>query len=209
MACWTTFMLYGAYFLFLCDNSHNRLNYDICFCQVSLKDLYKIYFYSNRIFLQLGIELTTYSLPQNPLMEEEKWQVLKDYVWSAFADQVAPALVQTIFYFLDNWHLCFCGMKFLLSYYSFISNFRATVQWQGYNYGLVPAVAISAFDTKIVNLCKSINNREKNDPALSLALDLDVAKSFVHLYSPVDIFWSGKINPFYGETKENLLNWTP
>jgi len=55
-----------------------------------------------------------------------------------------------------------------------------------------------------------INEQQrKNWSCIELALVLDVAKSCGHLYSPVDIFWSGKRDPFYGETKEKLLNWTP
>ena len=60
---------------------------------------------------------------------------------------------------------------------------RAAVQREGENYGLVLASIISAFDTKIVNSCKSINNRAEMDPALSLALVLNAAKSCSQLLS--------------------------
>lgn len=48
--------------------------------------------------MQLGIEQSN-SLPKKPLTEEEKCQVLKDRVSTAFADQVAPTLIMTIFLF--------------------------------------------------------------------------------------------------------------
>lgn len=124
-------------------------------------------------------------LPKKPLTEEEKWQALKDRLSTAFADQ------------------------FLLSYCPFIAHFRAAVQRQDDNYALVPAAVISAFDTKISTLCKSINSRTEMDPALSLALVLNAAKSCSDLLSPADSFWIGKRDPFSLETKEKLLNWDP
>lgn len=131
---------------------------------------------------KLGIEL---SLPKTPQTAEEKCQALKDRVYTVFADQ------------------------FLLSYCPFIAHFRAAVQREGDNYGLVPASVISTLDTKIVNLCKSINSRAEMDPALSLALVLNAAKSCSHLLSPADSFWIGKRDSFSFETKEKLLNWSP
>lgn len=47
------------------------------------------------------------------------------------------------------------------------------------------------------------------DPALSLALVLNAAKSCSHLLSPADSFWIGKRDSFSFETKEKLLNWSP
>ncbi|KAH9288303.1 hypothetical protein KI387_032420 [Taxus chinensis] len=115
------------------------------------------------------------------LTEEEKWQALKDRLCTTFSE------------------------KFLLSNCPLVAHFTAAVQRKGVNYGKVPAAVLSAYDNKIVSLCKSINKNSGKDLALSLQLVLRAAKSCSLLDSPSDSLWIGKKEPFSEETKEELI----
>ncbi|XP_057830306.2 small RNA 2'-O-methyltransferase [Cryptomeria japonica] len=131
---------------------------------------------------KLGLQLATVKKPHT---EEEKWQALKDRLCSTFSEQ----LIQ--------------------SHCPLIAHFKAAVQRQGKMYGLVPAAVLSAFDNRIVNLCKSIDSKAETDPALSLAIVLKAVKSCNHLDSHLDHLWLGKEEFFPLEIKEKLVNWTP
>eukprot|EP00252_Welwitschia_mirabilis_P015854 TRINITY_DN3523_c0_g1_i3.p1 TRINITY_DN3523_c0_g1~~TRINITY_DN3523_c0_g1_i3.p1 ORF type:complete len:235 (-),score=44.42 TRINITY_DN3523_c0_g1_i3:1327-2031(-) len=114
--------------------------------------------------------------------EEDKWEALVDRVSKAFSDE------------------------FLIHYCPFIVHFRAAIQRQGKNFGLVSAAVLSAYDTKIGTICKQINNEAESNPMLSLTLVLQAAKSCHNLHVSVDSPRIYEQEAFSIKTIEELKN---
>ncbi|KAL5977367.1 hypothetical protein ACLOJK_021713 [Asimina triloba] len=108
----------------------------------------------------------------------------------------SPSLVVFSGHYINLTHgLLLFHAKFLKKYQPLVGHFRAAVQREGDLRGFLPVSVIAACDTKISNLCKSINPTSESNPHLSLALILKAARHSGSLHTCEGKFGIWKQNP--------------
>ncbi|XP_058100049.1 small RNA 2'-O-methyltransferase isoform X2 [Magnolia sinica] len=124
----------------------------------------------NRSNNMLGIQPTT-----NKLTMQETWD----------------ELVARLSYLFTN--------EFLSTSHPLIGHFRVAVQREGDFYGFVPVSVIAAYDVKLNNLCKFINQKAETNPPLSIALILKAARLSSSICTSEGKLWIWKQNPLSPE----------
>ncbi|XP_020518606.1 small RNA 2'-O-methyltransferase [Amborella trichopoda] len=129
---------------------------------------------------KLGIQSSTSS--SNQLTMKEKWEELAVRVSLLFTD------------------------GFLLSPNPLVNHFGQAIQREGCRNGFIPASVLPTCDSKMINLCKSINPRAVSDPFLTVALIMKAAKLSDSICASDRELWIWRQNPYSSEVKERLAN---
>jgi hypothetical protein len=100
-------------------------------------------------------------------------------------------------------------MKFLSCLHPLSGHLRAALQREGDLYGLIPVPVMAICDSKLSNLCKSINPNVESNPFLVIPLIMTATKSLSGiLASSEEQLWIRRQNPYPPEILESSVSQT-
>ncbi|KAF8408765.1 hypothetical protein HHK36_004834 [Tetracentron sinense] len=172
---------------------------------------YAIYSFNYLLFvflflLQLGVQPTM----NNPT-GKEAWDDLISRVSYLFSNECGSTLgriSKLLFdtpseYFLLN--LFGSSVKFVSALHPLSGHFRAALRREGDLHGLLPVSILAVCDTKLNNLCKSINNKVESDPSCNISLIIKAAKLSGSVATSEGKLWTWRQNPYSPEVQA-LIN---
>lgn len=98
-------------------------------------------------------------------------------------------------------------MKFLSSVHPLSGHFRAALQRGGNLYGLIPVPVFAVCDTKLGNICKSVNPGVESNPLLAIPLIMKAAASISGSVATSEgQLWMKRQNPYSPEIIESSIS---
>ncbi|EFJ20229.1 hypothetical protein SELMODRAFT_418472 [Selaginella moellendorffii] len=95
----------------------------------------------------------------------------------------------------------------VLNYKPLMEHFRAAIVRRGKSHAPVPATVLASLDTKIISMCKALDNISDGNPARALELVYKAAKGSSVLACDANM-WISRVEPFPAHVKSGLLEQT-
>ncbi|XP_068655378.1 small RNA 2'-O-methyltransferase [Aristolochia californica] len=96
--------------------------------------------------------------------------------------------------------------EFLSSSHPLVGHFRAAVQREGDIFGLLPISVLATYDSRVNNLCKSINPRAELSPSLTIAIVMKAARLSDSVYISEGTLWVCKQHPHSPDCIQALVD---